>query len=149
MVAILLPYSMNIINYNIYNISYFLLWLLFFVKYIFLFVHNIKMRKIRYFRQQRKLTQEQLALGAEINPVFLGHLERNLKSPTITTLEKITRALGITMSELFLDVPNNNTDIEVRQASIQHINYLLKDLSNEELDKITGILKEIIDWKTM
>lgn len=62
--------------------------------------------KIRSFRQQKKLTQEQLALGAEINPVFLGHLERNLKSPTITTLEKITRALGITMSELFLDVPN-------------------------------------------
>ena len=91
--------------------------------------------KIRAFRQQKKLTQEQLALGAEINPVFLGHLERNLKSPTITTLEKITRALGITMSELFLDVPNNDSEIEVRQASIQHINYLLKDLSNEELDK--------------
>lgn len=105
--------------------------------------------KIRSFRQQKKLTQEQLALGAEINPVFLGHLERNLKSPTITTLEKITRALGITMSELFLDVPNNDSEIEVRQASIQHINYLLKDLSNEELDKITGILKEIIDWKKM
>ena len=51
------------------------------------------------------------------------------------------------MSELFLDVPNNDSEIEVRQASIQHINYLLKDLSNEELDKITGILKEIIDWK--
>mgnify|MGYP002456934828 CR=1 FL=1 len=102
--------------------------------------------KIRSFRQQKKLTQEQLALGAEINPVFLGHLERNLKSPT---LEKITRALGITMSELFLDVPNNDSEIEVRQASIQHINYLLKDLSNEELDKITSILKEIIDWKKM
>ena len=65
-----------------------------------------------------------------------------------TVGEKI-RALGITMSELFLDVPNNDSEIEVRQASIQHINYLLKDLSNEELDKITGILKEIIDWKKM
>lgn len=63
--------------------------------------------------------------------------------------KKLTRALGITMSELFLDVPNNDSEIEVRQASIQHINYLLKDLSNEELDKITGILKEIIDWKKM
>ena len=110
---------------------------------------NILGANVRALRIERKLTQEQLALGAEINPVFLGHLERNLKSPTITTLEKITRALGITMSELFLDVPNNDSEIEVRQASIQHINYLLKDLSNEELDKITGILKEIIDWKKM
>ena len=80
---------------------------------------------------------------------FSGHLERNLKSPTSTTLEKITRALGITMSELFLDVPNNDSDMEVRQATIQHINYLLKDLSNEELDKITDILKEIIAWKNL
>ena len=43
--------------------------------------------KIRAFRQQKKLTQEQLALGAEINPVFLGHLERNLKSPFQMTQE--------------------------------------------------------------
>ena len=41
--------------------------------------------KIRSFRQQKKLTQEQLALGAEINPVFLGHLERNLGPFCIST----------------------------------------------------------------
>lgn len=105
--------------------------------------------KIRYFRQKKKLTQEQLALGAEINPVFLGHLERNLKSPTITTLEKITKGLGITMSELFLDVPNNDSESEIRQASIQHINYLLKDLSMEDLDKITKILTVLLSWKNL
>lgn len=45
--------------------------------------------RIRYFRNLRGWSQETLALQAEINPAFLGHLERGLKSPTIKTLEKI------------------------------------------------------------
>ena len=48
--------------------------------------------RIRYFRNLRGWSQETLALQAEINPAFLGHLERGLKSPTIKTLEKIVRA---------------------------------------------------------
>ena len=59
--------------------------------------------RIRYFRHLRKLSQEQLALQAGINPAFLGHLERGLKSPTITTLEKLVRALNITFEELFTE----------------------------------------------
>ena len=57
----------------------------------------------RYFRNLRGWSQEALALQAEINPAFLGHLERGLKSPTIKTLEKIVRALDISLAELFAD----------------------------------------------
>ena len=59
--------------------------------------------RIRYFRNLRGWSQETLALQAEINPAFLGHLERGLKSPTIKTLEKIVRALDISLAELFAD----------------------------------------------
>ena len=52
--------------------------------------------RIRYFRNLRGWSQETLALQAEINPAFLWHLERGLKSPTIKTPEKIMRnALAI------------------------------------------------------
>ena len=54
--------------------------------------------RIRYFRNLRGWSQETLALQAEINPAFLGHLERGLKSPTIKTLEKIVRALDISLA---------------------------------------------------
>ena len=47
--------------------------------------------RIRYFRNLRGWSQETLALQAEINPAFLGHLECGLKSPTIKTPEKIVR----------------------------------------------------------
>ena len=55
--------------------------------------------RIKYFRTKSGLSQENLALQAEINPAFLGHLERGLKNPTIKTLEKITCALGISLAE--------------------------------------------------
>ena len=49
--------------------------------------------RIKYFRMSKKLSQEKLALMAEINPAFLGHLERGLKSPTMNTVDKIINAL--------------------------------------------------------
>lgn len=57
--------------------------------------------RIRYFRNLRGWSQETLALQAERNPAFLWYLERDLKSPTVKTLEKPVRALDISLAELF------------------------------------------------
>ena len=75
--------------------------------------------RIRYFRNLRGWSQETLALQAEINPAFLGHLERGLKSPTIKTLEKIVRALDISLAELFADPQpvDNAKDAVIAQPS--------------------------------
>ena len=54
--------------------------------------------RIKFFRNKLGWSQEKLALQAEINTAFLGHLERGLKNPTIKTLEKITFALGVSLS---------------------------------------------------
>lgn len=58
--------------------------------------------RIRYHRLQRGMSQEKLALLAGINPAFLGHLERGLKSPTFTTLDKIVEALELNYSEFLM-----------------------------------------------
>lgn len=59
--------------------------------------------KIKYFRTKQGLSQEKLALKAGINPAFLRHLERGLKSPTMTTLDKIIEALNVSYSQFFDD----------------------------------------------
>ena len=88
--------------------------------------------RIRYFRNLRGWSQETLALQAEINPAFLGHLERGLKSPTIKTLEKIVRALDISLAELFADPqPVNNAKDAVRDLpleSIERINVIVRNV---------------------
>lgn len=95
--------------------------------------------RIRYLRQQRELSQEKLALEAGINPAFLGHLERGLKSPTIDTLAKIASALGITLSEL-VDIEADNDE---NNAVTDKINLSLKNLSTEDAARVAHIVSEI------
>ena len=56
--------------------------------------------KIKYLRQKRGLSQEALALSCDMNPAFLGHVERGMRSPTLNTLQRICDGLGITLTEL-------------------------------------------------
>lgn len=97
--------------------------------------------RIRYFRKLKGWSQETLALQAEINPAFLGHLERGLKSPTVKTLEKIAAALDISMSELFSE-PQPISD--EKEALLTELHDLLQGLSVESLRKITVILQNIL-----
>lgn len=97
--------------------------------------------RIRYFRKLKGWSQETLALQADMNPAFLGHLERGLKSPTVKTLEKIAAALDISMAELFSD-PQPISD--EKEALLTELRDLLQGLSAESLRKITVILQNIL-----
>ena len=56
--------------------------------------------KIRYYRRQKGMSQEDLALKANLNPAFFGQVERGLKCPTVDTLYKIAKALEVPLPEL-------------------------------------------------
>lgn len=100
--------------------------------------------RIRYFRQLHGWSQEQLALQAGLNPAYLGHLERGLKSPTITTLEKIVYALGITLGDLFAE---NITSAEEKQRAINRILYTIQGLDTAEIDRLADILQAVVDFR--
>lgn len=57
--------------------------------------------RIRYLRQQKNMTIEELALEAEINRNYLCDLERGTRNPTMVVLNKIAKSLDITLSILF------------------------------------------------
>ena len=98
--------------------------------------------RVRYFRHLRGLSQEQLALQAGINPAFLGHLERGLKSPTITTLDKLVRTLGITFEELFAE--NTGATDQTREAALQRLQLLVRALSAEQLNKLSDMIQAVL-----
>lgn len=100
--------------------------------------------RVRYFRHLRGLSQEQLALQAGINPAFLGHLERGLKSPTITTLDKLVRALSITFEELFAE--DTCTTDHTREAAMRRLQLLVRDLSTEQLDKLSDMVQAVLTF---
>ena len=51
-------------------------------------------QKIRQLRTQNNLTLEELASRSELTKGFLSQVERNLTSPSVSTLEDILEALG-------------------------------------------------------
>ena len=101
--------------------------------------------RIRQFRQLRGLSQEQLALEAGINPAFLGHLERGLKSPTITTLDKLVKALNITFEELFAE--KSPAPDPAKEDAIKRLTLLVRDLPAEQINNLSDIIQAILQFR--
>ena len=57
--------------------------------------------RIRYLRQLKNWSIEDLALEAGINRNYLSDLERGTRNPTLMILNKIATALGIDLNVLF------------------------------------------------
>ena len=55
---------------------------------------------LREQRLSRELSQEELALAADVDRTFVSQMERGIRQPTITTLMKLAGALGVQPSTL-------------------------------------------------
>ena len=60
-------------------------------------------RRLRRFRHQSGLTQEELAARAGLNRNYIGMIEREENSPTVDTLEKLAAVLKIEPHLFFVD----------------------------------------------
>ena len=56
--------------------------------------------KIKALRERRRLTQEQLAERAGVSRTYLARLETARQDPTLSTLEKLAKALGVKVGRL-------------------------------------------------
>jgi transcriptional regulator with XRE-family HTH domain len=55
---------------------------------------------VRFIREKRGLTQEELAIIAKMSKTFVGDIERGSKAPTITSLAKLAKALKVSPADL-------------------------------------------------
>ncbi|BEP55607.1 hypothetical protein GmRootV118_28510 [Variovorax sp. V118] len=58
---------------------------------------------IRRIRQANKISQEKLALTAELDRSYFGRVERGDNNVAVLTLSRVAAALGVTMSELLIE----------------------------------------------
>jgi transcriptional regulator with XRE-family HTH domain len=57
-------------------------------------------KNVRKYRQQRKLTQEQLAFEAEIDLTYMGGIERGKRNPSLLVMARIADALQVHLPKL-------------------------------------------------
>lgn len=67
-------------------------------------------KRLKKLRTQRGISQEDLALSAEITTSYLGMIERGEKNPTVKIIEKLCGALGISLGEFFTAEKKNEGD---------------------------------------
>lgn len=99
--------------------------------------------RIRTLRQIRGLSQEQLALKANLNTSFIGQIERGGKKPTIDTLEKIVNALDVSFEDLFKFEMDNGKekDMEI----IDKVVFQIKGCLPEEQEAIYKGVKAFVE----
>lgn len=59
---------------------------------------------IRKYRKLAALTQEQLAEKVDLNPVYMGQIERGYKVPTVDVLLRLSKAMKVHLRDLVADL---------------------------------------------
>ena len=102
-------------------------------------------QRIRNYRTQKGLSQEKLAQLSGCHPTYIGQLERGEKNATLESIERITAALGISLSKLFEKLGVQDDD----EKSIPLACYeLLSTKSKVEQEQLYKILLEMDKYKT-
>ena len=102
-------------------------------------------QRIRNYRTQKGLSQEKLAELSGCHPTYIGQLERGEKNATLESIERITAALGISLSKLFEKLDNCEDDSkDIPLACYEFLSAKSKD-AQEQLYKI---LLEMDKYKT-
>ena len=65
--------------------------------------------RVRDLRKQKDISQEDLAHKADLHITYIGMIERAEKNLTLLNIERIAKALEISISELFKDLEDNGT----------------------------------------
>ncbi len=65
-------------------------------------IHQKIAENIRELRKKKNVTQEKLALEASLNRAYVGYIERGERKPSVDTLAKLAKVLGVKLHELFI-----------------------------------------------
>ncbi len=101
--------------------------------------------RIRIQRQKKHLSQEKLAEYSDLHHTYIGQLERGEKTPSIDTLYKIAKGLGIPLTALLQDletVTEAPTDYALKSYQLierqtpgnqEHLYYILERIMKMKL----------------
>ncbi len=55
---------------------------------------------VRSFRQERGLSQEELAFKADLHRTYVSGVERGIRNPTVVIIERLAKALKVSAEQL-------------------------------------------------
>lgn len=95
--------------------------------------------RIRQYRQELGITQEDLALQINTSTAYISNIERGLKKPSLQKLVEIADAMHVTVNDFIYVCPYSSYPSYDRE-----LEYLLSTYTLEKQRRITKSIAEII-----
>lgn len=105
--------------------------------YIIHFMDNVVGDNLRRIRESQELTQEKLALSADVTQGCINFIESGKRGYSKKSLRKISAALKISVSKLFEEKPNR----QLAETTLEEEYRMEK----EDHDEIIGLLNMLPD----
>ena len=96
-------------------------------------------KKIRYYRESNKWTQEAFAEKTGLSLTYVGMIERGEKVPKLETFINIANVLGVSADILLADVLKNGYQIKTSLLSEK-----IDKLTAEQRDKIYAVIEAML-----
>lgn len=98
-------------------------------------------KRIRNYRMQLRLSQEELAEKCGLHPTYIGQVERGEKNATIESISKITAGLSISLGTLF----ENITSFDDGNSYPAQAYDLILSATPEKQKRLVDILRSILE----
>ena len=102
-------------------------------------------QKVKYFRKQNKMSQEELSEQAGLGLKYINQLENQNVNLTIHSLEKVIDALQMTPEDFFNFNSLEATTDQNDNLSLKRVNMKLKQVPLDKREKILAIFEDILD----
>jgi len=97
-------------------------------------------KTIRLFRKKRGITQEKLGELSGLHTNYIGGMERGERNPSLETINKITRALDLSLSDTFAGIDGPE---QARETPLPYS----ADISPEDSEFLKDLFQKLIEWK--
>lgn len=98
---------------------------------------------IKRIRELKGFSQRDITNLISMNPAQYNRIEKGKTNPSVTTIEKIAKALGIKTYELFLEEVTNENINSFDKTSVEKLS-LIDQLTLEEQKTIFSILDAFV-----
>lgn len=102
-------------------------------------------QRIRNYRNQQQLSQEELAERCGLHPTYIGQVERGEKNATLESISKIAFGLSLSLSTLFENIEDHQDESSNNYPSMAYD--LVQSVAETVQEKLVNIIRNAIEIK--
>lgn len=105
-------------------------------------------KKIKSIREAKRMSAKDVISAVDMGAAMYSRIENGVNDPSLNTLEKIARALGIKLSDFFY-TDDRLADVNSYDASIMEKIKLVEELNEEEKKMVFSFVDALVGKKKL